>query len=144
MLTHTYTTPVGRPEGVTRRSQRGRRCSKEARHQHWRHRRSAREPAGSEGPCCSNQRQPRPSPTKEAIVAACCSGRAVCSCSSQQTDEAGSFSTPAFANLDAKNDQAALRRPPELRIRAFLVAAGICKGCAGSGPTAAAGCPSRS
>ena len=105
------------------------------------------EQAGSEGPCCNNRQQPRPSPNEGSD--GCCTLQregSACSCSSQQPDEAGSFSTPASANPDAENDQVAPRRPPELRVGAFLASAGICKACAGSGPTAApraTGCRSR-
>ena len=105
-----------------------------------------REQAGSEEPCCSNRQQPRPSPSPNEGSDGCCTLQregSACSCSSQQPDDAGSFSIPAFANLDAKNHQAAPRRPPELRVGVFLASAGICKGCAGSGPIAAAECPSR-
>ena len=89
----------------------------------------------------STANNPDHRPTKAAMVA-CCRGWAVRACASQQPDEVGSFSAPASTNLDAENDQAAPRRPPELRVGAFRASAGICTGCAGGGFTAAAGCRS--
>ena len=91
------------------------------------------EQAGSEGTSCGNRQQSRASPNEGGDC--CCTLQregSARSCSSQQPDEVGSFGTPASANLDAENDYAA---PPELRVDAFVVSAGLCKGCAGGGPS---------
>ena len=58
--------------------------------------------AGSEGSCCGDWRQPRPS-WYEGRHCRCAFRRdgMVCPCSGQQPDEVGSFRTPTSTNVDA-------------------------------------------